>query len=84
MEDETFLTVREAAEKIGVTESAIRNATLDGRLAFVRRYGRKLISLADLAAYQQRTQPGGTKPKGRPRKVSEIGNSLRVLPEIPA
>lgn len=60
-------TVRETATKIGVTESAIRNATLQGRLAFIVRYGRKLISEADLQDYQRRTQPEGKKTSGRPR-----------------
>ena len=71
MEAETFLTVREAAERLGVSESAIRNATLEGRLPFVRRYGRKLIEVPALLAYRDRTQPGGVKPKGRPPRAAE-------------
>ncbi len=67
LDTETLLTVREAAAKIGVSESAIRNATLEGRLPFVAKFGRKLIEREALAAYQQRTQPGGLKPRGRPR-----------------
>jgi len=66
---ETLLTVREAAARIGVSESAIRNATLEGRLPFVVKFGRKLIEQDVLAAYQLRTQPDGVKPSGgRPRK----------------
>ena len=67
MDNEMLYTVRETAAKIGVTESAIRNATLQGRLAFIVRYGRKLISEADLQDYQRRTQPEGKKTSGRPR-----------------
>ena len=69
MEAETFLTVREAAERLGVSKSAIRNATLEGRLPFERRYGRKLIALRALLAYRERTQPGGVKPRGRPARA---------------
>lgn len=72
MENETFLTVQEAATSLGVSESAIRNATLEGRLPFVRRYGRKLIDKADLAAYEARTRPDGEKPKGRPKQGQEV------------
>lgn len=68
METDTLLTVQEAAKKIGVSESAIRNATLDGRLPSVWRYGRKLIDAGELEAYRERTQPGGVKQRGRPRK----------------
>lgn len=67
MNNEILYTVREAAERIGVTESAIRNATLQGRLAFLVRYGRKLIAEEDLQDYQRRTQPAGKKSSGRPR-----------------
>lgn len=68
METETFLTVKDAAVKIGVSESAIRNATLEGRLPFTRMYGRKLIAPDDLEAYRQRAHPEGEKLKGRPPK----------------
>ena len=68
MENKTFLTVQEAAQHIGVSESAIRNATLDGRLPFVRLYGRKLIEPKELEAYLRRSRPDGVKPKGRPRR----------------
>jgi len=71
MNTETLLTVREAAAKIGVSESAIRNATLQGRLPFVVKFGRKLIEQDALADYQGRTQPEGVKPRGRPRKRGE-------------
>ena len=68
MDTETLLTVKEAAGKLGVSESAIRNATLDGRLPFVLKFNRKLIEETALTEYQQRTQVDGEKPKGRPRK----------------
>ena len=66
MDTEKLLTVQEAASEIGVSQSAIRNATLQGRLPFVAKFGRKLIERDALAAYQRRTQPGGIKAKGRP------------------
>jgi len=71
METATLLTVQDAARRIGVSESAIRNATLEGRLPFVRMYGRKLIDPTELGAYQQRTQPDGVKATGRPKKTQE-------------
>jgi len=67
---ETFLTVREAADALGVSESAVRNATLEGRLPSVQRFGRKLIDAAALEEYRQRTQPAGVPPRGRPRAGS--------------
>ncbi len=67
-EEDPLLTVREAADKIGVSESAIRNATLDGRLPYEQMYGRKLIRLSDVMAYQARTQVGGIIRSGRPKR----------------
>lgn len=67
---EELLTVREAAGALGVSESAVRNATLEGRLGFVVKYGRKLIARADVDEYRRRTQPEGKKPTGRPRRAS--------------
>jgi excisionase family DNA binding protein len=78
MDADTLLTVKEAAEHIGVSESAVRNATLEGRLPFVRMYGRKLIKVADLTAYQERAHPGGIKPKGRPPKDAEAAETVDV------
>lgn len=65
MEADELLTVQEAAEWLGVGDTAVRNAMLRGRLPFVRRYGRKLIALPELAAYKERTRPG------RPPKQTE-------------
>lgn len=70
MPEEGLYTVMEAAEALGVSESAIRNATLQGRLPFVMKWGRKLISTEALEAYKARTQPDGVKLKGRPNKTS--------------
>jgi len=68
MDDQNYVTIQEAAANIGVTETAIRNATLDGRLPFIRKYGRKLIANDDLEAYRRRTQPLGVKTVGRPKQ----------------
>ncbi len=78
MDTETLLTVREAAAKIGVSESAIRNATLEGRLPFVMKFGRKLIPQDALTAYRRRTQPAGIKSRGRPRTASDGEASKRI------
>lgn len=53
-----------------VTEGAIRAAMLEGRLAFSYVLGRKVMTRADVEAYRARTQPDGTKPRGRPRKAA--------------
>lgn len=76
MDTETLLTVQEAALRIGVSESAIRNAMLQGRLPFVAMFGRKLIEQEALSTYQRRTQPGGAKARGRPPK----GDGTATLP----
>jgi len=70
MED-TLLTVQEAAASLGVTDGAVRLALSQGRLPSVEKYGRKLVAWPDLDVYRQRTQPGGVKRVGRPRKGRE-------------
>lgn len=77
MDTDHLLTVREAAKKISVSESAIRNATLEGRLTFVMKFGRKLIPVEALAEYEARTQPEGIKPRGRPRRSGDTERPLR-------
>jgi len=71
MDDETFLTIQEAAQRLGVSESAIRNATLQGRLPFTKKYGRKLVSVQDLEAYRERAHGNEPVGAGRPRRVVE-------------
>jgi len=61
MEGETLLTVQDAAKRLGVGETAIRNALLRGRLPYQVQYGRKLIRLADLETYRQKARPGRPK-----------------------
>lgn len=80
MDTDALLTVHEAAEKIGVSDSAIRNATLDGRLPFVVKFGRKLIERDALIEYQRRTQPDGQKSKGRPRAAEPVTSQLDEKP----
>ena len=60
--NDDFLTVQQAAARLRVGETAIRNAILRGRLPSLEMFGRKLIAKADLEAYQQNAKPG------RPRK----------------
>jgi excisionase family DNA binding protein len=64
--EEQYLTVQEAAESLTVTESAVRQAILDGRLLATEKYGRKVIHRTEVEAYRQRTQPGGAAKAGRP------------------
>lgn len=76
LDTDALLTVHEAAEKIGVSDSAIRNATLEGRLPFVVKFGRKLIEQDALIEYQRRTQPDGQKSKGRPRAAESVTSQV--------
>ena len=71
MNDEQYLTVQEACAELGLAETTIRTTLSKGRLPFVQKYGRKLISRTDLDVYKQRTQPEGVKRVGRPRKMQE-------------
>ena len=62
-----YLTVKEAAASLGVSQQAIWNAIGEKRLPAVVKYSKKLIALRDLEAYKARSQSGGAPPKGRPR-----------------
>ena len=77
MEIGDYLTVPEAAEHLSVGVSAIHNAVAQGRLSVNLIYGRKLVRRADLETYKQRTQPGGVKKVGRPRKDVQAEPSRR-------
>lgn len=72
MDNEILLTAREAACELGVHTATVHKAFQENRLPFVAMYGRKLISRADLEAYKRRTRPDGEKPKGRPRKTTNL------------
>lgn len=63
-----YVSVPEAAQSLGVSEQAIRNAISDGRLPCVHLFARYMLAPADVEAYRERTRPGGEKPRGRPRK----------------
>ena len=56
---------------MGVTETAIRNAILQGRLPSERIYGRKVVATKEIEAYRLRTQPEGVKATGRPKGTSD-------------
>lgn len=66
METEEFLTIPETAQALGLAVSSIHDALYQGRLAFVKMYGRKLITRAEVENYRARTQPTGSKRRGRP------------------
>ena len=75
MEEQDYLTIPEAMKELDASASSIHAAIRECRLPHVVKYGRKLISRADLDAYKQRTRPGGEKPKGRPKKVTDLEHS---------
>lgn len=67
---EQYLSMKQAAEQLGVVDSRIRQAVIDGSLPHVVLFGRKLIPRDALRDYEARTQPQGRKKIGRPRKKS--------------
>jgi len=69
METTGWISVKKAAERLGVHPQAIRNAIADGRLVSAKVFDRDVVSEADLEEYRARTQPDGVKPRGRPKKV---------------
>jgi len=79
MPSNDYLTVRQSALKLGVSETAVRNATLQGRLPYSVLYGRKLVATVDLQSYKDRTQPRGIKSVGRPPK-NKPENTNGTLP----
>lgn len=66
--NDDFLGVPDAAIFLGVAQSVVRVAMHTGRLPFSVAYGRKVVAVADLAAYKARTQPDGQPRQGRPKK----------------
>jgi excisionase family DNA binding protein len=81
MEEEKLITVPEAAERLGVTQAAVRNAIHDGRIVSTSLYGKRLIAPSDLEAYRLRSQPEGEKRVGRPRK-NVFGESVQTREQI--
>lgn len=82
MDTENLMTIKQAAKELGVSENAIRNATLDGRLPFVAMFSRKLIQRADVEAYRRRSQPDGVKLRGRPRRMDRKQKATDEVVEI--
>jgi excisionase family DNA binding protein len=68
MRPERFVTIKEAAEMLEVTRSAIEQAIWGGKLPSQTVFGKIVIDRADLEAYRARTRPDGVKPRGRPKK----------------
>lgn len=63
-----YLTVAEAAAKLGIKTQSLRTAIQAGRLPVVRVHGRVLVTTEALAEYRARTQPEGEPRRGRPPK----------------
>lgn len=67
MPDPAYLTVRDAAELLGMTPSGVRKAIADGRLRAIRRSERKtLVPRFAIDAYQARLNGGGPIEPDRP------------------
>ena len=56
--DAELLTVREAAQEVGLTEPAVRNAIYRGRLAAIQKYGRTLIERGEFERYRASIKMG--------------------------
>lgn len=80
METEGFLTVQQAAQRLGVTDNCIRIATKEGRLPARYVFGRKVIRAVDLEAYRLRTRPDNQKPTGRPKGSKKQPKQLDLFP----
>jgi hypothetical protein len=82
MEETTFLSAREAAQRLGVTKNAIWNAQREGRLPCIKRHGILLFHPAAIRAYALRTRgTEGIKPRGRPRDQGYKPTHFKVLCE---
>ena len=69
VKEENLLTITQAAERAGMSESGLRNAMQRGKVKVQERFGRQVIALEDLDAYR------ATVKMGRPRKGSEPGTA---------
>lgn len=67
---EDYLSVRGAAELIGVKPQTVWTAVREGRIEYLSIAGKKVIRRDAAEAYKARTQQGGGKPAGRPRKAT--------------
>jgi excisionase family DNA binding protein len=68
-----YLSVRGAAELIGVRPQTMWTAVREGRIEYLSIGGKKVIHKDAAAAYKSRTQQNGVKPAGRPRKGGDNG-----------
>ncbi len=67
---EGYITTREAAEELGVSDSRIRQLIREGKLRSVKLTSRmQVIRSEDLDAVRERGSSGW--PKGKPRKKAE-------------
>lgn len=71
-EEANFFTVKESAEFLGVSPATLRDAMKDKRIKVERRYGRFVLSKAELQEYRAKTQPNGKPKVGRPSGFSSI------------
>ena len=65
------MTIRQAAEYLGIHRATVYQAIRAGRLPSERQLDRVVVRRADVEAYKARTQeigPEGGRPRGRPRK----------------
>ena len=68
IETDDYMSLREAAEEIGVTPSTLSVSILRGNLEAIKPWGSYLVLRTSAAEYKARTQPDGIPCSGRPRK----------------
>jgi excisionase family DNA binding protein len=85
MADNGFLTIREAALVVGVTQATLRKWTADGQLPEVRtRGGHRRYSMEALQAFIEEgaQRPAPPAPAARPPSFRNNGFSLLALPAL--
>ena len=80
-----LMTVTEAASWLQIAYGTVHAAISEGRLPFETVHGRKMLRREALLEYQKRTQPDGSKTRGRPRNLSiderELINGAELTPD---
>lgn len=75
-----YVTIKDAAEYLGVSQQAVCNAIAQNRLPHEAKYGKKLIPVDAMVAYKLRSQPNGEKTKGRPKSIVAATSSASSKP----
>lgn len=75
---DTFLTTQQAAERLGVSDSRIRQLILDGKLAAVKAGRDWLIKVSDVRLMEKRKTKPGPAAQAVGKSASKRAASRRV------